>query len=467
VSGRRAETRFLLLVVLCAAAGLRLCVLARQFAVEVLQLDFAAYFTAGEAVRLGLDPYRNHPDHVPTVWDGTSAHTHSRFLYPPLVARLFSLAAAVPYAPAKAVFTTLSLGALLAATLMLWRAIPRTAWGPDSPGGAPSLPREGVSRSDRTRTERLLVLLTLLFTAYPVLLLLERGQVDGFTLLLLVLAFRPAIEGRVPGIVSGALVAVATLLKLNAAYFVAFFVLRRFWRGVLGFAAGGAAILALSLLLDGPAVLHRYLTVELPRISRYGEAGTPASRLPEEALARLRGDAPPGYVHRDGRLYRLEGIGFAANASGARVLAQASGLRRPRAALTTLSVILLLGSLGLAAWATRQRAPAAGYEELAFFALALSAVLLAGPLTWAMNVVWLAAGGVLLASAWPASPALERRALGVLALGLLLAWMPDQYAFGLASPPEIGDQKYVAAELLVLLGAGAWLRARTTRPAVT
>ena len=196
----------------------------------------------------------------------------------------------------------------------------------------------------------LLVLFTLLLTAWPVLTLLERGQIDAFTLLLLVLAFRPLLQGRPPGLASGALLALAVLLKLNAAYVAAFWALRRFWRGLAGLGLGGLALLALSLATD-PRALSAYLQTELPRIARFGENGTPAMQLPEATLARLRGGAPEGYVRREGRLYRADTFGFVANASGARVLSR--GLRQAgwRVRAAPLSLLLMAAALAATALA--------------------------------------------------------------------------------------------------------------------
>ena len=435
-----------LLALLCAAAALYLLLQTRSFCSDVLQLDLSAYVSAAEAVRFGLDPYRSHPDHVPPVWDGTSAYSHSRFLYPPLVADLFLPFALVPYAMAKWVFTALSLGALVGAVLLAWHNT-----------------RPAADLRDR---ERPWLLLAFLFSAYPVFTLLERGQVDAFTLLLLVGAWSPAMRGSRPGLVSGLLLALCTLLKLNAAYCVAFWALRRWWRGVLGFSLGAAALVLLSAAIDGPAALRAFLTRELPRIARYGEEGSPAMRLPALTYARLRGDAPEGFVMRDGRLYRTEGFGFVANASGARVLARLLGAHRPRAWFSLLSLLIAASAVGLLAWVIRHPFldPLA---ELAYFAASLAAVLLAGPLTWTMNAVWLAMGGILLARAWPAARAAGKWALLGLAFGLLLAWLPDQYALGFlfASPPGLGDYKYVAGELVVLLALSSWIRTRFNEPA--
>jgi alpha-1,2-mannosyltransferase len=432
--------RLLLLAGLCAAASLHLAGLAWGYARDVLQLDLSAYVTAGEALARGLDPYRNHPDQVPPVWDGKSEYRHSRFLYPPLVAVLFRPLAALPYSVAKGLFTLLSLAALVDSTLLLWREL-------------------------RFRSpERLLVLLALLASAFPVRTLLERGQVDAFTLLLLVFTFRPALQGRTPGIASGMLLALATLLKLNAVYLALFFALRRWWRALLGLVLGGTVLLAVGAGVHGPEPLSRYATEELPRISRYGESGNPAMRLDDETLNRLRGDVPEGFGRKDGRLYRVEAEGFAANASGARFLAHVLAFRRPRAALAPLSFAILGSSLLFTAWAVRGRPLSAGAEELAFFAMALTAVLLAGPLTWVMNVVWLVAGGVFLAVAAPGAARPQRWLLAGVALGLTLAWIPDQHALALLGgvAPLLGDVKYVVAETLVLLSVGAWLRTRVT-----
>ena len=434
-----------LLALLGAAAALYLLVQTRSFCSDVLQLDLSAYVSAAEAVRFGLDPYRTHPDHLPPVWDGTSAYTHSRFLYPPLVADLFLPFTLVPYALAKWIFSALSLGALVGSVWLAWRNT-----------------RPAAALRER---ERLWLLLAFLFSAYPVLTLLERGQVDALTLLLLVVAWSPALRGSRPGLASGLLLALATLLKLNAAYLVAFWALRRWWRGILGFGLGAAALVLLSAAIDGPSALRAYLTRELPRIARYGEEGSPAMRLPPETYARLRGDAPEGFVMRDGRLYRVEGFGFVANASGARVLAKLLGAHRPRAWFSLGSLLIVACALGLLAWAIGRRPVTDARAELAYLAASLAAVLLAGPLTWTMNAVWLAMGGILLARTWPPARAGERWALVGLGLGLLLAWLPDQYALGFlfASPPGAGDYKYVAGELVVLLSVSLWIRAQPAR----
>jgi hypothetical protein len=80
-----------------------------------------------------------------------------------------------------------------------------------------------------------------------------------------------------------------------------------------------------------------------------------------------------------------------------------------------------------------------------------------------MNVVWLLPAAAFLAAEAPGRPGAPRRALALLALGLVLAWVPDQHSAPWLYPllPSLGNYKYVAAEALVLAGALASLRAAT------
>ncbi len=72
-------------------------------------MDFAAFYTAGEALNHGLSPYVNHVTRDPPIWDGVDAFQHSRFLYPPLAAVLFQPIALLPYGVAKYLWMLLNL----------------------------------------------------------------------------------------------------------------------------------------------------------------------------------------------------------------------------------------------------------------------------------------------------------------------------------------------------------------------
>ena len=87
-----------------AAAIALVAGLAGWVATASLQQDFAAYWVAGAARHAGLDPYINQVGGAaaPELWDGVAVFTHSRFLYPPVVAELFRAFAALPFPVAKA-----------------------------------------------------------------------------------------------------------------------------------------------------------------------------------------------------------------------------------------------------------------------------------------------------------------------------------------------------------------------------
>jgi membrane associated rhomboid family serine protease len=90
--------------------------------------------------------------------------------------------------------------------------------------------------------------------------------------------------------------------------------------------------------------------------------------------------------------------------------------------------------------------------------------MLSGPLTWVMNVVWLIPLGVLVVKRLRRKrPRRESIALAVIAVGLLMAAVPDDHAFPLLFPAEgagapagtmasLFDAKYVVAEVVVLAG---------------
>ena len=108
-------------VLLASVAVATVGAFAAAVAVAVAQEDFIAYWVAGSARRLGLDPYVNNAVAglmPPALWDGSIFH-HSRFLYPPLAAELFRPLGGLPYRAAKVVFTFAIVAAWIAASLLL------------------------------------------------------------------------------------------------------------------------------------------------------------------------------------------------------------------------------------------------------------------------------------------------------------------------------------------------------------
>jgi alpha-1,2-mannosyltransferase len=416
------------LAVVLAAAAVRLCALASRFGRESLQVDFSAFYTAGQAARSGLSPYWTAPDHDPPLWDGVDLYLPSRFLYPPLAASFFAPLTLLGYAAAKHVWMALTAAAVFAALAVLARAL----------------------RGRMTLAAGLgLAAFTCLFQ--PLVLHLERGQVDALTLLIVALALRPMVADGRDTVASGVLLALGSTLKPNVAGLLPFLLVRRRWRALAGFVAGAFVVVCATVVLHGFSGLVAYVAQELPRISVEGEAHGEDDRLPPAVLARLRAGAPEGMTVRDGRLYRIESLRFTTNASLTRPLKRRLGLAVPPSRLSLAVLAVLVAGTGL--WTFRHRrvlASGSPVRELAYWQAAMAAVLLAWPVTWAMNAVWLLPAALVVVHAWPqARAAPARAALAACACGLILAAVPDGMAEVVMGP--FARRKYVVAELLVFV----------------
>jgi hypothetical protein len=441
-ASRRPRPWELLLFVAFGLLAIRLGVLALGFGRTSLQMDFSAFYAAGQAAAAGLSPYENHVARVPPIWDGVDTYRHSRFLYPPLVARLFQPLTLLGYLKAKLVWMLLCLAALSGA---LWIAA-RLA---------------GVIRRPRA----LLAVGILAAGYHPLLTLLERGQSDSITLLLLVAALAWTARDHRAWLGPGLLLALATLLKLHCVFVLPFVLIRRRFRVLGGFALAAAALLLLDAVVDGPSSLARYFRRELPRIARHGERGTPEMRLPAENLRPLVEMLRAGRTVMDGRTWDVESFRFALNASAVRTpLGRATwrflrgiGLRAEPAHVSL--VFLGVGFVALLAAARRYGLPE-GARELVYWQAVLVIVLLCAPATWVMNAVWLLPAGIIVAAELPrASDRPHRLAVLLCALGLLVAALPDldervsEWALGRAA----AEAKIITAELLCLAGLlGLW-----------
>ena len=342
-----------------AAAVATACAAGAWFALHSLQQDFAAYWIAGTARRLGLDPYVNHVGsaNAPTLWDGVALFRHSRFLYPPLVVDLFRPLASLPYATAKALFTATMLGAWLGAGLLT------------SDRGGPA--------AGRGRTAFFLA--SALF--FPFYRHLERGQIDLLILLLLTIAWR---ERQRPWAAGAALAAGIAFKPALAGLLPVVWASGR-GRSALATLAVGTALVGLSALVDGPARVAEYVRDVLPRVALYGEGGTeemllPASRF--KATDDSTGESgDDGTTRLDGRRYQTA-IGDApATASLPRLLAPAA----PSPASARVPFLLAIGGLTVIARRLRSRSDAERGAWL-FWAVAVACVI-TSPAGWVMGMV--------------------------------------------------------------------------------
>lgn len=394
-----------------------------------LQQDFAAYWIAGNARRLGLDPYLNQigAGAAPGLWDGIAIFHHSRFLYPPLIAELFRPLSALPYRVAKMIFTGGMIAAFIGAGLL---------------SGAGPLPP-----SDRRRDRAVTLVAGALF--FPLYRHLERGQIDLLVLFLMVVAWRTRARSLVAG----------TALALGAAFKPALIgILPVLWAGGRARAAlaafgAGIAIFGLTLAISGPARLGEYLFSVLPRAALYGEGGTdemllPATRFPASA----RDD---GITQLDGRDYRTSVWDVPAAASIPRLLAPES----PSIATGILPFVLAILGLGWAARWLRGRAADRDSQDraeaLLLFATAVACVV-TSPAGWVMGLV----------VAIPLAPQMAALAAGAhlprrLAFALGVAWI------AVALPaPFAGFPALAGAALSALATAAALATGRRPTPSV-
>jgi hypothetical protein len=359
-----------------------------------LQQDFAAYWIAGRACRLGLDPYLNQVGSAaaPALWDGIAIFRHSRFLYPPLVAELFRPLAALPYRGAKLLFTAAMLAAWGAAGLLLGGDRRSRIWFFGS---------------------------SALF--FPLYRHLERGQIDLLILLLLVLAWR-AEETRPLG--AGAALALGTLFKPGLLMLLPVLWASGRARVVAGALGASLALIGLTVVIAGPARLHEYLSSVLPRAALYGEGGTPEMLLPVERF-------PDATAHDttwlDGRTYRTSRWEVPASASLPRWLAPDS----PSLASNLFPAALAVLGLGWAARRLRGQSARAAErpattEDLLLFATAVAGVV-ASPSGWVMGLVVALPLAPRAAGLW-ADGRLSRPAALTLAAAFIAVALPAPFA---------------------------------------
>ncbi len=439
----RRNLRHGVLALLLVLGASQVIIFMAEAARDSLQMDFSAYYTAGEALSAGLSPYVTHVSTDPVIWDGQARYRHSRFLYPPMVAEFFRLWTWIPYHQAKVIWMALSVLCVLA-TVFLTAVRFRIGEG-----------------------EKWLVIgLTVVF--FPLRLHLERGQIDAYILLVLTLAFfLSSGPGRIGRVMSGVLLAFACLLKLHCLYLLPFFLIRRLWLPLWGFALGLAIISAASIAIPNGLWLARdYATIQVPRIAEHGEFGPTEWRLPADQVATLHKGLPSGFTRKANSVYQASLFEFSANATLVRYIRAVSanlGVAVPLGliSLFVFSVLLLITSRLGAPWVDLVKA---GNEdtEWIFWQALLVITLLASPHTWAMNTVWLIPLCVVffLPTVRFDSPR-GSLILGLCGLGFVMLALPDAYWLEFSHPviELISDGKYVLGELAILAGLILLLRA--------
>jgi hypothetical protein len=444
-----------MLSVLFALFFIRVIAFSAHFGSSSLQMDFSAFYTAGESLNKGLSPYSNHITRSEPIWDGVDTFTHSRFLYPPLVANSFQPIAALPYHYAKQLWMLISLVSLFFSLLVSFRLI-----------------FADQDLADNFVIQCAVAIFTCLY--YPLLTFLERGQIDSITLLLLVFGISKMIRDQ-PSLWSGILFAIATLLKLHVVFIVPFLILQKQWMAVAGYITGCILISILTLALNGSTLPINYIFEQLPRISTYGEGGTDTMKVPPQVVQKALSGVPTGSTLKDGGIYQPSDFEFSSNATLVRTKIGASirsigASFRINISMTVVSALCFSLFFAIVAICGNgyetQPQPQGWPSQFGYWLMVLVIILLCAPLTWVMNTIWLLPAVVLFIYRY-----LELRStmagasvivlfLCVGTTGLLIASVPDQTGFQMLLPAieQWAVHKYVVAEFLVFAGLfGHWV----------
>jgi len=423
-----------------------------RFGQSGIQRDFSVYYTAGQSLNAGFPLYKNGIVRELPIWDSSAVYIYSRFIYPPLVAMPFALMASLmTYGTAKFFWMYFSLACLLASIFITIRALKLKLrfWQYAAVGIYASL-------------------------FFPLLTFIALGQIDAVTLLLAIIAMSLAVSGKRREVASGFFWAFATLVKLHIGLVVLFFILRKQWKMLAGYLLGGVTIVILTILFLGPNILGNYLTKELPRFVQNGsENGPPEAKLPDSYFAKYYKEYGLGHTDgfvKDGRWFKDVKLSFSPNASLSRfiVLRLQDVNKNWQISSSLVSLLLLALFLPLAYFGLKKirvKTPKFSSEqEFLYWYAVLMVLLLLGPLTWAMNTIWLIPLAALAVARHPwSSDKMHLVPWLMLVSALLLAFVPDCMYLGwrdFASPSAackmLDSSKYTFSELLIIVSV--WLQ---------
>jgi hypothetical protein len=205
---------------------------------ESYQIDFRSFYLGGKSVLLGLDPYLNYVGVRPEFYGPVNSETapFSGFRYPPLAALVLAPLGSLPYAVAKALFT---LAMLILLGLLSFHLVRRSRF---------TIPGEA---------------LLFMMVSFPVLALVERGQVDSFVLYLTALSYWLSQSRRGRGL-GAFLLAFAGIFKVFPLVVLIFYGVRRQWRFVAYTGLWSIALFTLPLVYLGRDVYDNFFKRTLP-----------------------------------------------------------------------------------------------------------------------------------------------------------------------------------------------------------
>lgn len=314
-----------------------------------IPMDFFQEWSSAHEVLAGRTAYPDLEEAVPRLL-GVSLDPSSESVrvnaHPPPAILLGLPLGYLDYPTAMAIWRAVTFGLILACTMLLGREVGTLP--------APLRPPASIGA-------------VLLLTSAPVALTIFHGQLHAVLLALILGAWWADRHERQS--MAGVLLGVAGAIKLTPILLLGYFLVRGRWRAVAAGVLAFLAVNALTLAILGPAVLRDYGNA-MPRVAHFRSGRTNAS-LPA-FWAKLFDPAPGRPIVPIVRSPEVDKIG------------------------SLISVTAVAAIAAVVIRRARSRA-----EQDRAFALAVTAFVLVGPLTWEHTLLLLMLPLTLLACDWP------------------------------------------------------------------
>ena len=347
-----------ILAVLFLLSFIRVIFFTEQVSRQSLQMDFTAYYTAGKVMNLNLNPYKNYIAEDWNLWDGVAQYKHSRFLYPPIAGSFFQPFAKLQYSTAKHIWNYLNFIFVISA-VFLWLKI---------------------SRFDRNI---IIILITgiFIFNFFPLYTLLERGQIDGLTFLLLSFGIFLGIKKK--NLAAGIFFAFASIFKFYSILIIPFLLLRKKFNTVISFVISLIGLISVMYAFNGTSLTNDYIFNQLPRISEFTEGGTEEMKIDSWILKNYFGISRYSISLMEGQFFVSESISFFSKASLIRAISTSQDKIGLNLSNSIWSVILFI--IVFIFFLKNIKV----YNELNLWMTIFLMILVCSPFTWVMNLVWL------------------------------------------------------------------------------
>ncbi len=409
-----------ILSVLFILSLIRIILFIEQVSRESLQMDFTAYYTAGKVMNLGFSPYNNYIAQDWLLWDGVAQFKHSRFLYPPIAGSFFQPIAKLQYSTAKHIWNYLNFFFVISA-MFLWLKI---------------------SKFDKN-IFAILIAGIFTFNFFPFYTLLERGQIDGLTFLLLTLGIFATIKQK--NLIAGILFAAASIFKFYCLLLIPFLLLKKKFNTVISFAFSVILIIAAMYAFNGTLLVNDYVFNQLPRISEFAESGTEDMKIDSWILKNYFQISRYSISMMDGQPFVSESISFFSKASLIKVITSVQSKAGLELSSTIWSAIIFILILFLFGKNIRS------YNTLFQWSIILLVILICSPFTWVMNLVWLLPVLFVIFHLFQ-SNSYKNTSFVFILCGLMIISFADNYKVNNFLLDGFLKSRHVIGELLILTG---------------